>query len=77
MVDFESNGLRRTISLKILHLSENGMIDIGFWSSTTRLNINSIGLQQINKIQKHLQVVTREVISLSKKKYITILEMTI
>ena len=62
MVDFDETGLRRSIQLKILDLSENGMVEVGSWSSTNRLSISQHGVQQMSTIRKHLQVVTREVI---------------
>lgn len=61
VIDFDETGLRRSIQLKILDLSENGMIEIGTWSDVHRLSMSQLGVQQIAAIRKHLQVVTREV----------------
>jgi hypothetical protein len=60
-VDFDSIGLRRSIRLKVLDLSENGMVEVGTWTSTNRLSITQLGVQQLTAIRKYLQVVTREV----------------
>ena len=64
MVDFDEFGLRRSIQLKVLDLNDNGLVEIGTWTSTNRLGITSFGVQQMTAIRKHLQVVTREVRSL-------------
>jgi hypothetical protein len=61
IVDFDQTGLRRSIQLKILDLSENGMLEVGTWSNANRLSITQMGVQQMTTIRKHLQVVTREV----------------
>jgi hypothetical protein len=61
MIDFDAHGLRRSIQLKILDLSYQGMIEIGTWNPSMRLAINPLGVQQMGSIRKHLQVVTREV----------------
>jgi hypothetical protein len=47
--------------LKILDLSENGMVEIGSWTNANRLSITQLGVEQLTTIRKHLQVVTREV----------------
>ncbi|CAM4762379.1 unnamed protein product [Rotaria magnacalcarata] len=60
IVDFDEAGLRRSTQLRILDLSDRGMIDIGTWTHTTRLNISYVAFQQMSAIRKHLQVVTRE-----------------
>ncbi|CAF3759347.1 unnamed protein product [Rotaria sp. Silwood1] len=60
IVDFDQAGLRRSIKLKVLDLSEHGMVEIGTWTNMNRLNINQLGFQQMSAIRKHLQVVTRE-----------------
>jgi hypothetical protein len=65
MVDFDQNGSRRSIQLKILDLSDNGLVEVGIWTNTNRLNITSVGVQQMAAIRKHLQVVTREVMGRS------------
>ena len=62
VIDFDEAGARRSIQLKILDLSENGMLEIGTWSDVHRLAMSQFGVQQIAAIRKHLQVVTREVI---------------
>jgi len=67
VVDFDEIGLRRSIQLKILDLSESGMTEIGTWTDVHRLSITQYGVQQISAIRKHLQVVTREV-KLKKKR---------
>ena len=60
LVDFGPIGLRRSIQLKILDLSVDGLVEMGTWSSTNRLSINPYSVQQSVAIRKHLQVVTRE-----------------
>ncbi len=62
IIDFDQTGLRRSIQLKVLDLSENGMIEVGTWTNTNRLTINQVGVERVTTIRKHLQVVTREVI---------------
>lgn len=61
-VDFDAHGLRRSIQLKVLEMSEQGMIEIGTWSHSNRLSLTPSGIQFMTTIKKHLQVVTREVI---------------
>jgi len=61
IVDFDHAGLRRSLQLKILDLSDHGMVEIGAWTNTNRLTITQHGSQQMSAIRKHLLVVTREV----------------
>ena len=61
MMDFDQYGVRRSIQLKLLHLNEYGITEVGTWSTTNRLSVNTLGIKQVTKIRKHLQVVTREV----------------
>ncbi|CAF3729328.1 unnamed protein product [Adineta steineri] len=60
IVDFDQGGLRRSLQLKILDLSEQGMVEIGTWTNANRLTITPLGVQQMTQIRKHLLVVTRE-----------------
>lgn len=60
LIDFDSIGLRRSIQLKILDLSVDGLVEMGTWSNTNRLLINQLVVRQSIAIRKHLQVVTRE-----------------
>ncbi len=46
------------------------MIEVGTWTSTNRLTINQLSVQQIVVIRKHLQVVTREVIKKKMNLYV-------
>jgi len=61
IVDFDHAGLRRSLQLKILDLSDHGMVEIGAWTNTNRLTIKQDGFEQMSAIRKHLLVVTREV----------------
>ncbi|UJR28089.1 hypothetical protein I4U23_009345 [Adineta vaga] len=60
IVDFDRHGLRRSLRLKILDLSDQGMVEIGTWTHKNRLTITQLGVQQMTQIRKHLLVVTRE-----------------
>ncbi|CAF0901674.1 unnamed protein product [Adineta ricciae] len=60
VVDFDRNGLRRSLQLRILDLSEQGMVEVGTWTHKNRLSISQLGVKQLTQIRKHLAVVTRE-----------------
>ena len=60
-MDFDRNGLRRSLPLRILDLSEHGMVEVGTWTHKNRLSISQLGVKQLTQIRKHLTVVTREV----------------
>lgn len=64
-VDFDQMGLRRSLQLKILDLSVDGLVEMGTWTRNNRLSISPRNMQQSLAIRKHLQVVTREVTNIT------------
>lgn len=64
-IDFDHMGLRRSVQLKILDLSTDGLVEMGTWTRNNRLAMSQRNVQQSLAIRKHLQVVTREVTKIS------------
>ncbi|CAF1041188.1 unnamed protein product [Didymodactylos carnosus] len=60
-VDFNSDGIRKSLRLKILDIDQHGMREIGSYVWNDKgLTISNLGQKYVTEIRRHLQVVTRE-----------------
>ncbi|CAF1037279.1 unnamed protein product, partial [Didymodactylos carnosus] len=60
-IEFDLNGTRKYLKLKILDFDQHGVREIGSYGwNDDSLTIRSLGQKKITEIRRHLQVVTRE-----------------